>query len=86
MLVLGIWEERASTFQWGKWSAPIRNSILQHREATEVTMKALLQFKLTGEPSGSARIAHSHYIYKEVPKVVPRVMLKTCSPQSNPPK
>ena len=48
-LVLRVQEARASAFWWGKWGPPIRNSILQYWEATEVTVKIIHQLMLTGE-------------------------------------
>ena len=48
-LASGVQEARVSTFpfQWGKSSLPIRNSILQHQEATEVTVRTLLWWLTT---------------------------------------
>ena len=49
-LVLRVQEARVSTFRLGKWILPIRNSIVQHQEATEVTVKILSQLMLSAEP------------------------------------
>ena len=43
-------EAKTSVLQWHNWSPPIRNSILQHQESTEVTTKILYQLMLTSEP------------------------------------
>ena len=48
---VGVQEARASAFWWGKWSPPIRNSILQYWEDTEATVETLYH------PEGTSKVS-----------------------------